>query len=91
MKTPMKILIVAALAVAVAGAVVLKKSKTPANPKPRLPPLPRAGRLTARLPKQRRLPNRHGRPRTTAKLPRMVDLGAGKCIPCKMMEPILED
>jgi thioredoxin 1 len=25
------------------------------------------------------------------KLPRLLDLGAGKCIPCKMMEPILED
>jgi thioredoxin 1 len=24
-------------------------------------------------------------------LPRLVDLGAGKCIPCKMMVPILED
>jgi thioredoxin 1 len=27
----------------------------------------------------------------TETLPRLVDLGAGKCIPCKMMAPILEE
>ncbi len=26
-----------------------------------------------------------------AGLPRMVDLGAGKCVPCKMMKPILDE
>ena len=30
-------------------------------------------------------------PATTAKLPRLVDLGAGKCIPCKQMKPILDE
>jgi thioredoxin 1 len=32
-------------------------------------------------------------PSTDAKpaLPRLVDLGAGKCIPCKMMKPILDE
>jgi thioredoxin 1 len=27
----------------------------------------------------------------TQKLPRLVDLGADKCIPCKMMKPVLDE
>jgi thioredoxin 1 len=30
-------------------------------------------------------------PTTKASLPRLVDLGADKCIPCKMMIPVLAD
>lgn len=30
-------------------------------------------------------------PAVSVSIPRLVDLGAGRCIPCKMMAPILED
>lgn len=79
MKTPVKILIVAALAVAVVAAVALKRSK----------PAPDAGNVdqTAAVTPAKA----DTAPAVTAKLPKLIDLGAGKCIPCKMMKPILDD
>lgn len=32
-----------------------------------------------------------GASETTPALPRLVDLGAGKCIPCKQMKPVLDE
>ena len=82
MKTLMKIVIVAALAVAVTGAVALKQGKAPA-----------ASNTTAAGPTASAPGEGSGAkatPAPTAKLPKLIDLGAGKCIPCKLMAPILE-
>lgn len=74
MRTPAKIAVVLAVVVAAAAAMVLKNSKSPASAKPDTPGV--ASGSTA--------------PADGAKLPKLLDLGATKCIPCKMMAPILE-
>ncbi len=81
MKTSAKILIVAALAVAVIAAVALKKSKT-ANETQNAAPALTAVAMASDSPQSNAV--------ATAKLPKLLDLGAGKCIPCKMMFPVLD-
>ncbi len=64
MSNPIKIIIVAVLALAICIVVILKQTKSPAS--------------VTQDDVQ------------TKAIPRLVDVGAGKCIPCKLMAPILE-
>ena len=85
MKTPLKIAIVATLAMTVTAAVVFKQSRGKA---------PTDSTAVAASAGTNAPAENTGDPTVVpanAKLPKLLDLGAGKCIPCKMMTPLLEE
>jgi thioredoxin 1 len=86
MKTPLKLAIVAALAAGVVAAVALRQDqgKAPAETNAVAAPTPPTAAPT-------QSPDAKAGAAVSAKLPKLIDLGAGKCIPCKMMAPVLEE
>lgn len=83
MKTPVRILVIAVVAVAAIAAFALKGKKASEGVSSE------ASGSTALT--GTALGNQLAGTPKDAKLPRLLDLGAGKCIPCKMMKPVLEE
>ncbi len=82
-----KLAIVAALVVAVCVVLAVKNGEQPPQPQPQVKAVaaaPEGG--TPAQPAQKA-----AEPLVAGKLPRLVDLGANKCIPCKAMKPILDE
>ncbi len=87
MSKAVKIIIVAVLIVVVGAVIAVKQQGKNAVSEPAAAASSNYQTTTEIKPQNLENPNSA---ETTANLPRLVDLGMGKCIPCKMMTPILE-
>ncbi len=89
MKHIRNIAIVAVLVVAVGAVVAIKQSKKAI--KAFTPPVETVG--VSEPVSQNSAPSNSqpAKPDAVQTLPKLVDLGAGKCIPCKMMAPVIEE
>ncbi|MEI8039442.1 MAG: thioredoxin family protein [Verrucomicrobiota bacterium] len=79
MKTPAKIIIILLVVGAAAAAIVLKGTKSRNAANSSTPGSDTSGESSVAAAVD-----------VAAKLPKLLDLGATKCIPCKMMVPVLE-
>ncbi len=88
MKVIPKILIVLAVACAVVGTVVLKARQRQTQPPDRVQT---AAAVSTSENVAEPSDQSAAKPETAKTLPKLLELGADKCIPCKMMAPILDE